>query len=170
MKTLLSATALLFVVASSAASAQDAPATAAMKSAEGKDVGTVTFTQTKSGLLHLLVEMTDLPPGAHGFHIHEKGACEGDFESAGGHYAGGGEHGFNVEKGPHAGDFPNVHVGQDGILKVEFVTDRLSLAEGAETPLKDEDGSAVVLHADPDDYEGQPAGHAGHRIACGVIE
>ena len=159
-------------LASLPALAQEATATARMASADGKDLGTVTFAQTKSGLLHLTVEMTGLEPGAHGFHIHEKGACDaaGGFDSAGGHYAGGKEHGIASDKGPHAGDLPNVHVGADGILKLEIFTDRLSLGDGGQNPLTDADGSAVVLHADPDDYQSHPAGHAGKRIACGVVE
>jgi Cu-Zn family superoxide dismutase len=40
---------------------------------------------------------------------------------------------------------------------------------GAESALLDEDGSSLMLHADPDDYQTDPAGHAGGRIACGVI-
>lgn len=147
-------------------------ATAKMAGADGADAGTVTFTQTPSGILHVVVEMTNLAPGSHGFHIHEKGACDaaGGFESAGGHYAGGKEHGVMNPKGAHPGDFPNVHVGENGVLKAEFFTERLSLGDGGENPLMDADGSAVVLHADPDDYQSHPAGHAGNRIACGVIE
>lgn len=152
--------------------AQETSATAKMTGADGSDNGIVTFNQTKSGMLHIIVEMTNLAPGSHGLHIHEKGACNaaGGFESAGGHYAGGKEHGVNSENGPHAGDLPNVHVGENGVLKVEFFTDRLSLGDGGANPLLDADGSAVVLHAEPDDYASAPAGHAGNRVACGVIE
>ena len=39
----------------------------------------------------------------------------------------------------------------------------------AELALLDEDGSAVVIHAAADDYQTDPAGNAGDRIACGVI-
>ena len=152
--------------------AQEISATAEMAGADGADNGTVTFNQTKSGMMHIIVEMTNLAPGSHGLHIHEKGACDaaGGFESAGGHYAGGKEHGINSENGPHAGDLPNVHVGENGVLKAEFFTDRLSLGEGGTNPLMDADGSSVVLHAEPDDYASAPAGHAGNRVACGVIE
>lgn len=153
------------------AAAQDsATASANMVTLEEQEAGTVTFRQTKSGMLHVIVEMTGLPAGPHGFHVHEVGECDaaGGFESAGGHLAGDKEHGIDAEGGPHPGDFPNVHVGQDGVLKVEFFTDRLSLRDG-ETPLLDEDGSAVMVHSDPDDYASQPSGEAGDRIACGVV-
>lgn len=157
---------------SAQAYAQQTSATARMAGADGSDNGNVTFNQTKSGMLHIIVEMTNLAPGSHGLHVHEKGACDaaGGFESAGGHYAGGKEHGINSENGPHAGDLPNVHVGENGVLKVELFTDRLSLGEGGANPLMDADGSAVVLHAEPDDYASAPAGRAGNRVACGVIE
>lgn len=153
-----------------AALAQETHARALMLGADGSDAGTITITQTPSGLLHIMVEMTGLPAGPHGFHVHEKGACEPDtkFESAGGHYALEHEHGSQSEGGPHPGDFPNVHVGADGVLKVEFFNDRLTL--GGDNPLLDTDGSAFVVHADPDDYQTQPSGNAGDRLACGVVE
>ena len=100
-RTLLAAAAVTFLCAP--AFAQEISATAKMAGADGADNGTITFTQTKSGVLHIVVEMTNLAPGSHGLHIHEKGACDaaGGFESAGGHYAGGKEHGINNENGPH---------------------------------------------------------------------
>src|SRR5690606_9967350 len=115
-----------------AAAQEDATASANMVLADEKEAGTVTFRQTPSGMLHAIVEMTGLPPGPRGFHGHEKGKCDaaGKFESAGGHLAAGKEHGVDAENGPHPGDFPNVHVGQDGVLKVEFYTDRLAVSDG----------------------------------------
>ncbi len=156
----------------SPASAQEEQVSANMIDAEENEVGTVTFNATPSGMVHIIVEMSDLPPGPHGFHIHETGECdpEGGFESAGGHYAGDMEHGVGSENGPHPGDLPNVHVSENGVLKVEFFTDRVSLGEGGENPLIDDDGSAVMVHAAADDYESQPSGEAGERLACGVIE
>ena len=147
-------------------------ASARMMNAEGEEIGTVTLNATASGLVHVIAEVADLPPGPHGFHIHQTGQCDpaSGFESAGGHYAGDKEHGVMVEGGPHPGDFPNVNVGQDGVLKAEFFTDRVSLGDGGENPLMDEDGSAVMIHSGPDDYASQPSGDAGDRIACGVIE
>lgn len=163
----------MVLMAFSVAHAQDRQASATMMNAEGNEAGTVTFAETPSGVLHIIVEMTGMPPGAHGFHIHETGECdpEGGFESAGGHYVGDDDnaHGIMNPEGPHAGDLPNVHVGQDGVLKIEYFTDELSIS-GDDSPLMDEDGSAVVVHGSPDDYESQPSGEAGDRIACGVIE
>ncbi|WP_265516283.1 superoxide dismutase family protein [Nitratireductor luteus] len=152
------------------AQAQD-QATASMIDGDEASVGRVTFNATPSGVTHIVVEMTDLPPGPHGFHVHETGECDpaDEFKSAGGHLAGGKAHGIEDPEGPHPGDLPNVNVGQDGILKVEFFAEDLPLEEG-ENSLRDQDGSAVVLHAEADDYRSQPSGEAGDRIACGVIE
>ena len=136
----------------------------------GQSIGSVTIATTASGMLHLTVEARSLPPGPHGFHIHETGVCDADngFKGAGGHLAGNHEHGIEAAQGPHPGDFPNVHVGRDGVLMVEFFSERLSL-EGEDSML-DEDGAAVIIHADADDYSSQPSGNAGDRIACAVIE
>lgn len=146
-------------------------ATANMIDAEGARIGTVTFTETASGQTIVMVEVANLPAGTLGFHVHEVGVCdiEDGFESAGGHYAGDREHGVRVEGGPHPGDFPNVHVGEDGVLKVEFFSPFLTINEG-DYPLMDADGSSVIIHSGPDDYQSQPAGNAGDRIACGVVE
>lgn len=170
MRHLIYAT-LATALSTATAHAQD-QASANMINTDEQSVGTVTFNQTDSGMVHVIAEMTDLPPGPHGFHVHETGECDAAdaFKSAGGHYAGDKEHGVEAENGPHPGDFPNVHVGQDGVLKVEFFTDRLSLSPDGENPLRDDDGSAVVLHSAADDYASQPSGDAGDRIACGVIE
>ncbi|MGD9913799.1 MAG: superoxide dismutase family protein [Rhizobiaceae bacterium] len=162
------AAALLF---SAAASAQEATAFAAMKHLDGTQAGTVTFKETKSGQLRVTFEMTGMKPGPHAVHVHEKGLCDeaGKFESAGPHYSGGKEHGIDHDKGPHAGDLPNVHVGQDGVLKAEFFTATLSLSDGP-NPLLDADGSSVMVHAGPDDHASQPGGDAGDRIACGIVQ
>jgi superoxide dismutase, Cu-Zn family len=170
---LAAAAAALFTGQAAEGEAPEGGASAAMINTEGDSVGTVTFTQTASGILHIFVELTDLPPGPRGFHIHETGQCdpEDGFDSAGGHFAiGDEEHGIHGEAGPHAGDLPNVHVGQEGILRVEFFTERLSLEEGAENSLLGGEGRAVIVHEGPDDYATDPTGEAGARIACGVIE
>lgn len=144
-------------------------ASAVLKDPEGKDVGTASLITTPSGTL-ITLELTAAPPGTHGFHIHTVGKCEPPkFESAGGHFnPDKTKHGFLSAEGPHAGDMPNVHVPEGGALTVEVLNPLVSLS--AESALLDEDGSALVLHAEADDYESDPAGHAGNRIACGVIE
>ncbi|MGH6865315.1 MAG: superoxide dismutase family protein [Methyloceanibacter sp.] len=141
-------------------------ATAILKDADGKEVGKVTLTAVPSGVL-LDVDLTAAAPGDHGLHIHEFGKCEPpDFKTAGNHFnPEEDKHGLMNEAGPHAGDMPNIHVPDSGKLRIEVMNQMVNLDEG----LLDDDGSAIVIHADPDDYESDPAGHAGGRIACGVV-
>jgi Cu-Zn family superoxide dismutase len=158
----------LLAIALSGAEARAQGAEAELIDVEGNSIGTVTLTQMARGV-HILAEANGLPEGIHGFHIHAVGVCEPPFASAGGHFNPTDEqHGWNNPQGYHAGDLPNVHVQQDGVLAVEYFTDAVTLGEG-DTSLFDGDGSSIVIHADADDYHSDPAGHAGDRIACAVI-
>ena len=164
----------LLLAASLAAIALAAPAAAAdkaiavLKDAQGTEVGRATLTTTPSGVL-ISLDLTALPPGDHAFHIHAVGKCEPPkFESAGPHFnPDSTKHGLMNPEGPHAGDMPNLHVPQDGTLKVEVLNPTVTLS--AESALLDDDGSALVIHAGADDYLTDPAGNAGDRIACGVV-
>lgn len=108
-----------------------------------------------------------MPAGAHAFHVHETGQCMPPFTSAGGHFnpddAG---HGINDDDGMHAGDMPNIHVPDSGEREQEVLNERLALDDD----LFDEENASIVIHRDGDDYATDPAGAAGPRIACGVIE
>jgi Cu-Zn family superoxide dismutase len=75
-----------------------------------------------------------------------------------------------AKDGSHAGDMPNLHVPQDGDLTVEVMNTAITLEKGQPTSVFDADGSAVVIHGGSDDYRSDPAGDAGNRIACGVIQ
>ena len=143
-------------------------AKATMMSAEGEEIGTVTFDENGNGVL-IQATMSGLPPGEHAFHIHQTGSCENDFQAAGDHYAPeGNQHGVLNPEGPHAGDLPNIWVGENGEAAHDVVTTDVTLAQGASNTLFDEDGSAMIVHENPDSYK-KDAG-AGGRIACGVIE
>ncbi|AKB11814.1 MAG: superoxide dismutase family protein [Methanosarcina thermophila] len=146
-------------------------AVAVMKDAKGNTVGLATFTEECDGLVRINVNVKCLTPGMHGIHIHEKGNCTGpDFASAGGHYNPlGKEHGLNNPKGPHAGDLPNLKVGKDGRGQMNVTTDLVTLSPGP-TTLFSANGTALIIHSDPDDQMTNPSGNSGARIACGVIE
>ncbi|MFN3536147.1 MAG: superoxide dismutase family protein [Brevundimonas sp.] len=146
--------------------------TAALLNNAGEEIGTVSLTQAPTGLL-MRVEVNGLTPGWHGIHIHETGDC-GDtaFQNAGGHinHAQTVPHGLLNPEGPDDGDLPNIHAGDNGQAYAEIFTTRARLAEnGPGQWLWDENGSAIVIHANPDDHRSQPIGGAGDRVACAVI-
>jgi Cu-Zn family superoxide dismutase len=157
----------LSISALTSSSALAAQATAEMKSTDGEILGTVTLTETPHGVL-LFADFKRIPPGSHGFHIHEKGACSPDFKAAGGHFNPAGKgHGINHPKGSHGGDMLNIYAAADGSVKAEVLNVKVTLSSG-DNSVFDSDGSAIVIHAKPDTY-GAKAG-AGARIACGVIK
>ena len=147
-------------------------ASADIMDAGGMSLGEAVFEQTPSGVL-INVSVMGLEPGAHGIHLHRVGACEPDFTAASGHInPGGAMHGLRNPQGPDNGDLPVLHVAMDGSARAEFYTTRVSLSDdptGDMPGLLDEDGSAVVIHADPDDHYTQPIGGSGGRVGCGVI-
>ncbi|TCB48946.1 superoxide dismutase [Acinetobacter sp. ANC 4779] len=137
----------------------------------GKEIGTIKFKDSPAGLV-LMTDLAELPPGPHGFHIHEKGSCDpaekdgkiGAAIAAGGH--------FNPNQAPHhgtpltghLGDLPLLNVDAQGHAKMTLVAPRLKLA--------DIQGLAIMVHAGGDNYADQPKplGGGGDRIACGLIK
>jgi superoxide dismutase, Cu-Zn family len=137
---------------------------------KGDTIGSATLIQTPNGVL-ITAELANLPPGLHGFHIHEVGNCDAStgFRSAGGHYnPTGAKHGYMLEDGPHAGDMPNQTADQNGKLLAQVFNPMVAFS--GKNTLFDQDGSALVVHATADDYRTQDSGNAGDRIACGVIQ
>lgn len=163
---------LAFICASAAAFAQTPQQTeATFHNQQGQEVGRAILTQTASGVL-IEMELSNVAEGEHGFHIHETGACDAadGFKSAGGHFEPAQhQHGYMAADGPHAGDMPNQFVGSDGRLAANVLNSNVTLSDGP-TSVLDADGSAIIVHAKPDDYTSQPTGDAGDRIACAVIE
>jgi Cu-Zn family superoxide dismutase len=141
----------------------------ALFDADGRAIGTVELT-ADSGGVDLKFDVHDLPPGPHGVHVHAVGKCERpDFLTAGAHLDDGAHsHGRLNPAGWHLGDLPNLLVAEDGSA-------RITLRLGSRTPgfelkrLLDRDGSAIIIHAGPDDGMTDPSGGSGPRIACGII-
>jgi Cu-Zn family superoxide dismutase len=153
------------------AKAQAQTTSATFVNQQGENIGKATLTQTPNGVL-IQLDVKGLEPGEHAFHIHQVGQCDpkDGFKSAGGHYAPRQEqHGFHTSGGPHAGDMPNQFVSSDGTLRAHVINPHVTLGSGP-TSLFDSDGSSLVIHAGADDYHSQPAGNAGDRAACAVVQ
>ena len=139
----------------------------------GQQVGTAKFTEDAKGRVHVNVHVEGLTPGLHGIHIHQVASCVGPtFGSAGTHHnPTGAAHGSESAQPnhPHSGDLPNLVVNANGVGHLSAKTALASLTDG---PLSvfDANGSALVIHASPDDLQTDPTGNSGARIACGVIE
>lgn len=140
---------------------------------EGEVVkGTLTFVQEGDGPTTVTGTVTGLEPGQHGFHIHEFGDYSGGCGSTGGHFnPAGKEHGAPSDSIRHVGDLGNIEAGPDGTAEVSIVDNQISLVNGA----NDIVGRAVVVHKDVDDLgkggfnDSKTTGHAGARLACGVV-
>lgn len=168
--TLLSAFA---IHAAHAADQLQAPMTLVGPNGTGKMIGHVTVTESRSGLV-FTPDLTGLPPGTHGFHVHETGSCglsQKDGKpvpagGAGGHYD---PNGTKRHAGPngngHLGDLPPLVVDANGGVIQAVVAPHL-------TKLSQVKGKALMIHAGGDNFSDQPAplGGGGARIACGVIE
>ena len=144
-------------------------AVADVKNANGQSIGMATLTEVPGGV-RIVMDVKGLPPGPKGVHIHEGGKCEApQFTSAGDHFnPDKKQHGLMNPQGQHAGDLPNITIAADGAGRLETTTNRVTLASGA-TSIFDADGSALVIHAAPDDFVTDPTGNSGGRSACGVI-
>ncbi len=157
---------------SSTAVADESSAKATVRNATGAEVGEAKFNQMGDHV-RIRIKVEGLPAGFHGFHVHAVGDCTAPFTSAGGHFNPAG-----VSHPNHAADLPVILVNSDGTGNAQVVTDRFAISD-----LFDSDGSAVIVHANPDNYANIPAdrydpdpdtatlntGDAGGRIACGVI-
>lgn len=146
-------------------------ATAVLRNADGATIGEARFVQ-ESGGVRVSFQVRGLPAGEHGTHIHAVSKCEPTgFTSAGAHFNPfGKKHGLQNTEGPHAGDSPNLVVDSAGTGRLEYLNNFVTLKSGESNTLFDTDGSALVIHANPDDNKTDPTGNSGGRIVCGVIE
>jgi len=141
----------------------------------GRSIGSAEF-QVDDDVVTMTVKVTGLEPGRHAIHIHEHGDCgDAGFEGAGGHFNPTGQgHGLGDEHvdGHHLGDMVNIVADVRGDASATRVIEGASLVvgapEGSNSLLRD-GGTAVVIHADPDDGHTNPSGKAGKRVACGII-
>jgi superoxide dismutase, Cu-Zn family len=158
---------------------------AVVRDASGATLGTVNFFADR-GKLAVAGRLSGIAAGFHGFHVHAVGVCDPratdptgavvPFASAGPHLDSGGH-----THGAHSGDLPSLLVTADGVTTTATETDRLGSAL-----LFDADGSAIIIHAGPDNFANIPArysaagvpgpdaatlgtGDSGARFACGVL-
>ncbi|HEY3238669.1 MAG TPA: superoxide dismutase family protein [Acidimicrobiia bacterium] len=157
-------------------------AQASIKGVDGRELGVAALTADSDGV-RIEVSASGLTEGFHGFHIHTTGVCDpGEpgkaFTSAAGHLNPSG-----AFHGGHAGDLPSLYAGPGGISRAVLHTDNVTIAN-----LLEGDGTALVIHADPDNFANIPShytssgsliggpdditnetGDSGSRFACGVI-
>ena len=141
-----------------------------LKDAQGKQVGWATIKSAATGV-EIKLSVKDLPPGDHAIHIHRDAKCDApDFKSAGPHFnPDGKQHGRENPDGHHAGDMSNFTVGPNRKADVNILNKDVNLGSDSHS-LFSNGGTALVVHAKPDDMKTDPAGNAGDRIACGVIK
>lgn len=141
-----------------------------MFNASGDSLGTVKLSeQTKGIKLELVLE--GLPPGEHGFHIHENAKCEApEFKSAGNHFnPDEKQHGLLHPEGSHAGDLQNLIADEDGLVEAEIAAPAVTLKKDAKNSLLMKEGTTLIITELKDDGMTQPSGDSGARIACGEI-
>jgi Cu-Zn family superoxide dismutase len=163
----------VLLICSGGASAQKETEAESMKveivNSQGETIGHATLALASQGV-KVAVQVSKLPLGPHGFHIHAVGACDPPaFTTAGGHFNPmNKQHGLQNPAGPHAGDLPDLVVGPDGTAETEILAPGLRFADSPES-IFPPGGTALVIHARADDGRTDPDGNAGERIACGII-
>lgn len=156
-----------------AADQLQAPMTLVSTDGTGKMIGSVTITESANGLV-FTPHLTSLPPGAHGFHVHDIASCgvnEKDGKkvaagAAGGHFdPTASKHHAGPSGDGHLGDLPALVVSESGGASTAVTAPRL-------TRLSEVKGKALMIHAGGDNFSDQPKplGGGGARIACGVIQ
>ncbi|MDN3922500.1 superoxide dismutase [Cu-Zn] SodC [Roseateles violae] len=143
----------------------------AEKSGSGAGVGTIRIVETPHGLA-FYPALSGLPPGLHGFHVHEKPSCAPAENAgamvpalgAGGHLdpQGTKKHGEPWGEG-HLGDLPPLYVAADGTATSPVLGPRLKL--------DDVRNRSLMIHAGGDNHADHPMplGGGGARVACGVV-
>lgn len=136
---------------------------------DDKIYGNAILTEVDGGL-SLQARFFNVPPGKHGFHIHENSSCADMGKAAGGHFNPDKvEHGLISKDGPmhaHGGDMGNVEIAENKKGMLQVFLPGLAIKDGTDHSVL---GKTFILHEKEDDYS-QPTGNAGGRIACGIIQ
>jgi Cu-Zn family superoxide dismutase len=161
---------LVSALAGSAVAGTAKTVTVKLMDGAGKAVGTAKLTPDPKGV-KIALSVKGLAPGDHAIHVHETAKCDGpDFKSAGGHFnPEHKKHGLDSPDGAHAGDIPGFTADAKGASSAAIVAPGITLDDGPHSVFAN-GGTALVIHAKPDDGKTDPTGNAGDRVACGVIK
>lgn len=121
---------------------------------------------TENETVTMKIIAKNLTPGSHAVHIHEKGDCSAkDASSAGSHWNPTQEnHGAWGNHHFHRGDIGNMVANDKGEATLTFQTDKWCLS--CEDTTKNIVGKSIIIHEKADDFQTQPTGNAGGRVAC----
>lgn len=138
----------------------------------GEEIGQVVVRSSPHGAV-FMPQLRGLPPGLHGFHLHETADCSPAIKdgrktaaaAAGGHYdpEDSGRHGHPWSEG-HRGDLPPLYVDGSGNAQQPVLAPRIKVQEVK--------NRALMIHAGGDNHSDhpEPLGGGGERIACGVAQ
>ena len=138
----------------------------------GKVSGVIYLEESKNKKrVKIYGDVKGLKPGKHGFHVHEAGDLSEGCSSCCAHYNPyEKEHAGPNDKNRHVGDLGNITALKNGEARVDIV-DSLIKLRGKYSVI----GRSLVVHEDEDDLglgghdDSKTTGHAGARVACGVI-
>jgi Cu-Zn family superoxide dismutase len=166
---LLSVVVMAAAIATAFGAPAPKPVVVQMMNGQGQSVGMITISQGSGGL-NFKLDLKNLTPGDHGFHVHQNAKCEGPaFTTSGPHFnPETKQHGTENPMGPHAGDMMNITVGANGTVKKTVMVKSVTMGDDSHSIFTN-GGTALVIHAKADDYKTDPSGNSGDRIACGTI-
>lgn len=143
-------------------------ADAVIINAAGEEIG-ISELNLSGDSLRISIKVSGLPAGEKALHLHSVGDCTmPDFKSAGGHLNPfSHSHGKMNPGGQHLGDLENIHIAPAGTTSASIMLS--GKPEEILPYIMDSDSTAIMIHAGPDDYQSDPAGAAGPRIACGIF-